>query len=132
MVESSIYKDASRRKLRFATNRGNLSVDQLWDLKDKEIETLIRAQYNLIKSSKTEEEELSFLSDTEVLHEDTDEKLRYQILEDIYKTKKAEREAKSNELEKKRYNEHIIELIQKKQDEELASLSIEELQKRLK
>lgn len=32
-----IYKKASKKKLRFSTNRGSLPVEQLWDLPKEEI-----------------------------------------------------------------------------------------------
>ena len=36
-----IFKKASKKKLRFSTNRGSLPVEQLWDLPKEEIRQLV-------------------------------------------------------------------------------------------
>jgi hypothetical protein len=35
-----MYKEAAKQKLRFATNKGNLSVEQLWDLNLTDLDSL--------------------------------------------------------------------------------------------
>ena len=82
---------------------------------------------------KNKHSELDFLEEDtmeSVLDElNSDEKLCFDILVDVYKTKRAEARASKEESEKKAYNKRIDEIIAQKQEEHLHSLSIEELEK---
>ena len=120
-----MYKKASRLKLRFATNKGSLTVEQLWTLSLNDLKSLIRNLYELNK--KTVDQELSFLEE-EVATEDTEDKLRSDIAVDIYKTKQAELAERRNEAEKRAFNQHIDEIIAEKKEADLRGKSIEELE----
>ena len=120
-----MYKKASRLKLRFATNKGSLTVEQLWTLSLNDLKSLIRNLYELNK--KTVDQELSFLEE-EVPTEETEDKLRYDIAVDIYKTKQAELAERRNEAEKRAFNQHIDEIIAEKKEADLRGKSIEELE----
>ena len=123
-----MYKKASIKKLRFTTTKGNLSVEQLWGLTMTELKTLIKSLHKLIK--KEDDDDLAFLEEDKVLY--SDDQLRYDIAVDVYKTKQAELQQKHEDAEKKARNQHIAEIIARKQDEALESKSIEELQTMLK
>lgn len=123
-----MYKKASIKKLRFTTTKGNLSVEQLWGLTMTELKTLIKSLYKLIK--KEADDDLAFLEEDKVSY--SDDQLRYDIAVDVYKTKQTELQQKHEDAEKKARNQHIAEIIARKQDEALESKSIEELQAMLK
>ena len=123
-----MYKKASIKKLRFTTTKGNLSVEQLWGLTMTELKTLIKSLHKLIK--KEDDDDLAFLEEDKVSY--SDDQLRYDIAVDVYKTKQAELQQKHEDAEKKARNQHIAEIIARKQDEALESKSIEELQTMLK
>lgn len=125
------FKKASQLKLRFSTNKGILSVEQLWDLTPTSLATLVRSIKSELKNS-TIEDELSFLSDVIPTRVDTENLLRFEIAKDVYLTKKAESEALRDEKAKKEHNQKILELIQNKKEGELQSKSIEELEAMLK
>lgn len=125
------FKKASQLKLRFSTNKGVLSVEQLWDLTPTSLATLVRSIKSELKNS-TIEDELSFLSDVIPTKVDVENVLRFEIAKDIYLTKKAESEALREEKAKKEHNQKILELIQNKKEGELQSKSIEELEAMLK
>lgn len=125
------FKKASQLKLRFNTNKGVLSVEQLWDLTATSLATLVRSIKSELKNS-TIEDELSFLSDVIPTKVDVENILRFEIAKDIYLTKKAESEALRDEKAKKEHNQKILELIQNKKEGELQSKSIEELEAMLK
>ena len=76
-----IFKKASKKKLRFSTNRGVLSVEQLWDLSKDEIRQLVIKAREAAKKSSGEinDSELSFL-DSPVKTKATDDELRFEIL----------------------------------------------------
>lgn len=123
-----MYKQASKLKLRFVTSVGVLSTDQLWDLSQTNISNAIKAVKKVLK--KNDDDELSFLEDTKVV--DVENQLRFDILKDIYLTKKKEAEELRNVAETKEHNQKILSLIAEKQDSKLKDMSIEDLEKLLK
>lgn len=127
-----MYKKASQKKLRFNTNRGVLSVEHLWDLPKEEIRQLVIKAREAAKKSSGEvnDTELSFL-DAPVKTKATDDELRFEILKDIYLTKKSAEEKAQKRAEAKENNKKILDLIARKQDEALEKKSIKELEKML-
>lgn len=127
-----IYKKSSKKKLRFSTNRGVLSVEQLWDLSKEEIRHLVIIARNIAKkySNEVNDSELSFL-DSPAKTKATDDDLRFEILKDIYLTKKSAEEKAQKKAEIKRNNQKLLDLIARKQDEALEKKSIKELEKML-
>jgi len=119
-----MYKKAAQMKLRVATNRGNLSVEQLYDLSKEEIGQLAIA-YRPKKP--IDDEELAFLKQ-ETSAEETPEQLTFRILKDIYLTKQAEEDKAHRRAEVRQRNRKLLEVIARKQDEALESKSIEELE----
>lgn len=121
----SIFKEASKLKLRFETSKGTLSVEQLWDLKLTPLSTVVR---NLKKQlTKDNDDELSFL-DEAATPVDKTAQLRFEIAKSVYLEKKEERDSVVNEAAKKAHNEKILTLIAKKQETDLESKSVEELE----
>jgi len=127
-----IFKKASKKKLRFSTNRGVLSVEQLWDLSKDEIRQLVIKAREAAKkcSGEVNDSELSFL-DAPAKTKATDDELRFEILKDIYLTKKSAEEKAQKKAEVKASNKKLLELIARKQDEALEKKSIKELEKML-
>jgi hypothetical protein len=122
------YKEASRTKLRVDTSQGQLSVEQLWDLSLNKLTVIIR---NINKQLKNDNDDnLSFLDETKVV--DKRIQLIFDILKDIYSTKKEELDAERKSVSDKEHNQKIFELIKRKQDEQLINMSIDELQSMLK
>lgn len=121
-----MYKKASKLKLRFQTQKGNLSVEQLWDLSLEDLKVEVKKQYEINKENAVDgDPDLEFLGEGKV---DSKEVLKFEILKDIYVTKKTEKENSILEAEKRIKNKRIMEIIAKKQDEDLQGKSIEELQ----
>ena len=127
-----MYKIASRKKLRIQTNRGMLSVEQLWDLSKEDIGELAKDIRKRINDQKgvTGDSELDFLKPSSQTEETIDE-LTFRILKDIYTTKQAEEDKAHRRAAARENNRKILELIAKKQDQELENKSIEELEKML-
>ena len=123
-----MYKQASKLKLRFQTNKGILSVEQLWDLSQTDLSNAVKAVKKILK--KTDDDELSFLEDSKVV--DVENQLRFDILKDVYLTKKKEAEELRDAAETKAHNQKILTLIAEKQEGKLKEMSIEELEKLLK
>lgn len=123
-----MYKQASRLKLRFVTTRGLLQVEQLWDLSLTDLSTLVKGVKKILK--KNDDDELSFLEETKTV--DVENQLRFDILKDVYLTKKKENEEARDAAQVKEHNQKILELISQKQDEHLKSLSVDELKALIK
>lgn len=125
-----IFAYAARNKLRFETPRGNLNVEDLWDLPltaegdALSIDVVGKAMTRAVKESEGDE---AFVV-TKKTEEDLAVKVRLQILEHIrdWKLDYAERAEKAA-ITKARKSQ-ILELIQKKKDEALSEKSVEELE----
>jgi len=123
-----MYKQAAQLKLRFDTPKGVLSVEQMWDLTKDELAQVAKKLRKKIKdTAKSDDEELTFLEEKQspAQKEDT---LRFNIVKDIYTTKVAAEKESLEEAQKRQKNQKILELIARKQDQELEGKSIEELQ----
>lgn len=127
-----MYKKASQQKLRIATSRGMLSVEQLWDLPKEEIGQLAVALRKRIKDARgiNGDSELDFLQPAEHAEETADE-LTFRILKDIYQTLQADEDSARRLAAKRQRNRKLLEVIARKQDQELEGKSIEELEKML-
>ncbi len=120
-----MYKKASQLKLRFLTSVGLLSVEQLWDLSQSQLSNAIKAVKKVLK--KNDDDELSFLEDTKEV--DVENQLRFDILKDVYLTKKKEAEDLRDAADIKAHNQKIDSLIAEKQEGKLRDMSIGELEK---
>ena len=123
-----MYKQASKIGLRIQTNRGILSIEQLWQLNQSDLSNAIKAVKKVLK--KTDDDELSFLEDSKVV--DIENQLRFDILKDIYLTKKKESEELRDAAEIRSHNQKILSLIAEKQEGKLREMTIEELEKLIK
>lgn len=124
-----MYKQASKLKLRFNTEKGSLTVEQLWDCSRAMLARSIKSVNEILKELEPTGD-LDFLTDSGVVKaSDPENTLRFKILKDIYITKTEEANAKRDEAEIRLHNDKIDRIIARKQDEELDSMSLEDLEK---
>ena len=121
-----MYKEASRKKLRFVTSRGPISAEQLWDLSLTELDNLAVSLEEAYKNSKGK----SFLDKKTT--KDKDIKLQFDIVLDVLETKVNEAEIARQKLEDKAHNQKIMDLIMEKKDEALKGKSLKELEAMLR
>ena len=121
-----MYKEAGQLKLRFQTNRGLLSVEQLWDLSLSELDSLAVA----LKKEHKESGKESFL--VKKSSKDEIAKLRFDLALDVLNTKAKEVEQTTLAKENKEHNEKILALISEKQEGELKGKSVDELKAMLR
>lgn len=140
---TNIFEQASRIKLRIPSSKGNLTVEDLWDLplrrknpKDGDeysLNELAKKYSNLIKA----EESTDFVNldgiNPEPEHDAQTKKneLIFSILLAVINTRVAEIKEKEAELVKEQTNAKILRLISEKKDAELKQASVEELEKLL-
>jgi hypothetical protein len=120
-----MYKEAAKQKLRFATSKGNLSVEQLWDLNLTDLDSLAVA----LETEHKESGKKSFLVTKSV--KDKVAKLRFDIVLDVLTTKVEEAELAREKKDRKEKNQKILGLIAEKQDEGLKKKSVKELERML-
>ena len=124
-----MYKKAAKLKLRFISSKGQLTVEQLFDLSMTELSSLIKKVNADLKKETRVDDDLGFLEgkdETESLNS-----LRFDILKDVYLTKKQERDDAAVDQDRKARRQRIAEIIREKEDKALADLSLEELRKKL-
>lgn len=120
------FKSASQQKLRFQTNKGLLSVEQLWDLSLEDLDALAVS----LETEHKESGKKSFLVKTSAKNKIA--KLRFDVVLDVLNTKVEEMQAVQEAAEIKEHNKKIIALIAEKQDEALKGKSIKQLEAMLK
>lgn len=125
---NNVFEKASRAKLRFATARGNLSVEQLWDLPlDKgEVNLYNMAQELLTQVADKPAEKLSFFSKAVAVDETAE--LKFEIVKHIVTVRVAEAEAQQTEAIKRTQRAELDTLIAAKKAEAKQNLSLEELE----
>lgn len=114
----SMYKEASRKKLRFTTSKGSLSAEQLWDLPVTELDEMAVALEESYKGSGKK----SFITGKSAKNNVM--KLQFDIVLDVLNTKLEEAEEARIAAENKEHNEKILTMIAEKQDEKLKGMSI--------
>ena len=99
------------------------SVEQLFELSMTDIANAIKAVKKILKT--TDDDELAFLESTRTV--DVENQLRFNILKDVYLTKKEENEAARTAFENKEFNQKILAIIADKEEDSLKGKSIDEL-----
>ena len=118
---TNLFEMATRKKFRFPF-KGMISIEDLWDLSLKNLDTVFKA-LNAEAKQANEESLLAVKSD-----EDTILDAKIAIVKHIVSVKLADEAEKKNAAIKREQKRRIQELIANKQDEALQGKSIEELQ----
>ena len=122
-----MFKQVLQAKMRYLTPKGMLNTEQLFDLSLTDLATTLKELKKNMKKSSTDNE-LDFIEQDS---KDPENDLRFNILKDIYLTKKKALEDLKTAAEKKLYNDKIYNLIAAKKEEALNNKPIEELEKML-
>ena len=120
-----MYKKAAKMKLRFQTERGNLSVEDLWKLS---LQDLDKVAINLSEELENTPKK-SFIS--EVTTTDAVTTLKFDIVKDIIADKLTEKAEKENATKKKEEKAKLLDLLARKQAQNLETMSEEEILKKL-
>lgn len=118
---SELFLKATKQKLRFQTNRGLVTTEDLWDLSLDDLDSLARSLNKEIK----EKGEESFIKTTKV---DPKIKLSFEVAKSVIETKLADADKAQKAAATKEKNQKILALIARKKDAELEGLSLEELE----
>ena len=127
-----MYKKAIQMKLRFPSQRGLLTVEQVYDLKLSQLEPMIKGALAEVKSKTGDtDSELSFLEGKTETKEVEEIKLRFDILKDIYLTKQAEIKAEREEVNTNEEIKKLEAALARKKDKELEEMSADDLEKKI-
>lgn len=122
---ANLFEVASRRKLRFDSKHGKITVEELWDLSLDSIDSIAVALNNKIKTTET----VSFVSNVSSVN--TEDKLKFDIVIHIINTRKAESDAlRERAVNAERARTIRAELSRRKEDA-IKTKSDEDLQKEL-
>lgn len=116
-----MYKEALQKKLRFKTNKGMISTEDLFDLSLQNLNTLAI----MLDKKISEAPKKSIIE--ELPAEENDDELRFSIVKDVINIKLKARKDNINRAQIDARNKRIAEIIAKKEDEALENKSIEEL-----
>ena len=119
-----MFEKATRKKLRFPTTNGMLSVEDLWDLSLTQLDKLAVSLNRQIK----EVGEESFISNKKVPE---NVQLSFDIVKHVIAVKIAEADAKKIAAERKAKRDKLMEIIEQKQNETDLGKSIDDLRKEL-
>ena len=123
----SIFEKASRVKLRFNTQQGPVSVENLWTASISSLINLEEQLTEVVESYGKTTRRKTIKNEEQKANE-----LRLEIVTHIIDTLEAENKANSEKQENKAHNDKIKALILQKQEASLANLSVEELEKLMK
>lgn len=121
----NIFELATRQKARFSTSKGNISVEDLWDLTLSQLDDAAKHVNKLLKDSSEE----SF-----VKKQTTGDKhlaLLLEVLKSIISTKLAEEEKRRTAAERKAKRDKLLGLIEEKESSALSKKSITSLRAEL-
>lgn len=127
----NLFEIATRKAYRFASLKGELTVEQLWQLPltsrgGTDLDTLAKG---INKELKSQEEESFVQTSTNPRRGELENKL--EILKHIIQVKQTEAEAATKRQANTMERHKLQELLAKKNDQELEGLSKEDLEKKL-
>ena len=132
---SNIYKQAAQTKLRFASKRGLLTVEDLFTLPLSQGEINLRDLAIAVnkKLAKSDTDIPDFLADEQTAQtvEQQVYQLQLDVLKDVIETRKEEIAAATNAQKRNQERAAIRDLIAKKKQGNLEGLSLEELEEKL-
>ena len=125
-----LFKKAAKLKLRFPTNRGQVSVEDLFDMpltssSGFSLDDLAKSLNKLLKESSEESFVVEKSPGDEALE------LSFEIVKEVIKDKLEEREAAQRYAENKAKKQKILEILEEKEDSALKRKSKADLEKML-
>lgn len=125
-----MFEKASRLKLRFDIDRGNITVEDLWDLpltstRMMSLDDLAKHLNKAVKESAEESFVVEKSATNAVLE------LKFEIVKHVIAIKLADVEASKNAVDNKAKKDKILAVISAKEDNELEGQSMDDLKKML-
>lgn len=128
---SNLFEYATRNKLRFASTRGELTIEQLWDVPlrskdDFNLDAVAKAANQALKDASEE----SFVETTRTpAHARLEATL--EIVKHVIEAKLSDEEAAKKRAENKLEKEKLLRVLAEKQEGKLSALSERQLRERI-
>lgn len=126
----TLFEQATRNKLRFESNKGPLSVEQVWD-----VPLTSRNGFSLDDIAKQAKRELDAISEESFVQQVSPLKsvaeLKLEVVKHIITVKLAEKESTSRRAERAELRQQLSQALADKQSDAIKNMSTEEIQKRL-
>lgn len=116
-----MFEEALKRKLRF-NYKGNLTVEDLWDLSLEQLNEL----YGILMKKKRSSVTDSLISESA---EDKELNLKIEIVKYIFNVLSVEQQTRIDKAQNKAKRDRIDAIIARKQEKALEDMSIEELER---
>jgi hypothetical protein len=125
-----MFDVATRNKFRFASAKGDLTVEQLWDvpLRSKDDFNLNEIAKGLNRQINTQREE-SFVDNNKTIEGSLS--IKFEIVRTIIHVKLDEEEAIKNAAAKRERRQKLMKVLEEKQDGKLNEMSISALKKEI-
>ena len=124
--QRNIFEIASRKKLRFDSKRGKLTVEELWDLDLESIDAIAVELNNKIKSTET----VSFVSPNKSAAGTLD-KVKFDIVIHIIETRQGELDARRERVINQERARTIRAELERRKEDSIKTRSEDDLQKEL-
>lgn len=124
MTTEKMFETAVRSKMRFPY-KGQISVEDLWDLSVETLDTVFKTLNSRVKAS---QEESLLQTRTK---EDEELGIQIAIIKHIVSVKLAEADTAAKAYEKREQKQKILSILADKQEDALKNKSVEELQQML-
>lgn len=126
----SVFEKASRQKLRFASARGDLTVEDLWDLP-----LTSRNGFDLNVVAQKANAEVKASGEESFVGESTPASatavLKLDVVKSVIATKIAERDAEVARKDKRQKRERLLELLANKEDAALQELTPDQIREQI-
>jgi len=122
---NELFIKASRKKIRFSSTKGLLSIEDLWDIPL----TMLDKVTVSLKKELDESAEMSFISKKSKATDDLE--LGFEVAKYVIETRLEEAEKARLAAENKAKREKILAIIEQKENEGLANADIADLRKML-
>ena len=127
----NLFLQATREKFRFESSKGDLSVEQLWDLP-----LTSRTGFDLDTVAKTVNADLKSSNEESFVNASNNPAVsrlqaKLEVVKAIIEVKLAQAEATKKHAEKVAERQRLMEVLHSKKDQELQGLSVEEIERRL-
>jgi hypothetical protein len=123
-MENCNFEKVSRLRLRFASDKGDLLSEDLWNLSLTDLNEMAKKLNRELACA----EEEDFLNEGES-EKDKRTRLKFETVIHVLKTKKAEAEEKDKATERKAKKEKLMEILDKKENAALENMSKAALRK---
>ena len=127
-----MFEQATREKLRFMSSKGDITVEQLWDVPLRanqgfNLDAIARSHSKAVELASEE----SFVDEVKSSPGKTRAKLAFSIVKHVIDVKLMEEQASERRASNKQEREKLLAILAEKQEGKLTKLSEEELKRRI-